>query len=967
MPSRREFLGLVGVGALTRLGSRLSAEGTHALGPGSRVQSAGLGWRTTDVGNSGTSLDGDGASQAKSYGAGHFGDWITDQFGLPAYRYTCDQRSDPKARTPVHKEWRAETDHTHQVGNDRLVAAVSNYGYLQVRQDEGSPKFLNDYSPEDGRYGGGVGFLTDGKIRLSTYYPGGGDSFERIFGAGYFRKVVKGGGYEIDQVIFAPFGDDPVLISQVTIANRGGEPKKLRWIEYWGCQPYQFSYRSFMEASLQGGATKAPGLRRRFAERFAHQFKALEGGVGLLEAKRFLGRTPEEETAWQRVQGFLKKNPNTFFGGPMPDLSPDAGFEDLAPPPTFLVSMDGPIAGFTSDGRAFFGAGGIGNPSGLADQLGNSLFSTGPQSALVVERAFELAAGESRSIYFLYGYLPQGFTVEGLSAKYKKDLPSQWRDSSIRWKNDGVRLRVAADPWVERETAWHNYYLRSNLTYDSFFGEHILSQGHVYQYIIGFQGAARDPLQHAMPFVFSRPEIVREVVRYTLKEIQPDGSIPYGVVGSGVPMPAQYRPSDQELWLLWLTAEYVLGTRDFGFLADRIPAYPRRKAGPGDSSVGQLLDRCYQHVVGSIGAGEHGLMRLSNGDWNDSLIVGNISPELHADIKAHAESVLNAAMASYALDHYSRMLKFVGKTALAARVRNQAEAQRQAVRQQWTGQWFRRAWLAEQLGWTGEKQIWLEPQPWAIIGGAATPEQTAKLVGTVDRLLRRPSPIGAMLHAEAISQMGLPAGILTNGGIWPSINGTLIWALALYDGAMAWDEWKKNSLALHAEAYPDVWYGIWSGPDSYNSTLSKYPGQTMFAQKATGGQPAVDWGQNWTDFPVMNMHPHAWPLYSAVKLVGLEFNETGLAFKPSLPLDDYELDSPLVGFKKSQDGYTGWYAPARWGRWTVEVKLPPSDLARLTRIEINGESRSVGRPSDAVIRFTGASEPRNPMRWKITK
>ena len=90
------------------------------------------------------------AANAKAYGSGHFGEWITDTFGLPAYRYTCDQTSDPKAISPVHKQWRSPADHTHQVGNDRLVAAVSNYGYVQVRQDEGSPKFLNDYCPEKG-------------------------------------------------------------------------------------------------------------------------------------------------------------------------------------------------------------------------------------------------------------------------------------------------------------------------------------------------------------------------------------------------------------------------------------------------------------------------------------------------------------------------------------------------------------------------------------------------------------------------------------------------------------------------------------------------------------------------------------------------------------------------------------------------------------------------------------------------
>jgi hypothetical protein len=114
------------------------------------------------------------------------------------------------------------------------VAIASNYGHVRVRQDEGAPKFLNDFAPERGQFAGGFGYLTDGKSVLSTYYPGNAKSFDRIFGIGYFRKKAAGEDYAIDQVIFAPFGDDPVLISQVTITNRGKSDANLRWVEYCG-------------------------------------------------------------------------------------------------------------------------------------------------------------------------------------------------------------------------------------------------------------------------------------------------------------------------------------------------------------------------------------------------------------------------------------------------------------------------------------------------------------------------------------------------------------------------------------------------------------------------------------------------------------------------------------------------------------------------------------------------------------
>ncbi|MGA2589178.1 MAG: hypothetical protein ABSH32_04630, partial [Bryobacteraceae bacterium] len=127
-------------------------------------------------------------SNPKPYGSGHFGDWIEDEFGLPAFRYTCDQVNDPKAVTSVNAGVLAPTEHIHQVGNDRLIAIVSNYGHVQVRQDEGAPKFLNEHSPERSQYGGGIGYLTDGTETLSTYYPGKAKSFDRVFGVGYFRK-----------------------------------------------------------------------------------------------------------------------------------------------------------------------------------------------------------------------------------------------------------------------------------------------------------------------------------------------------------------------------------------------------------------------------------------------------------------------------------------------------------------------------------------------------------------------------------------------------------------------------------------------------------------------------------------------------------------------------------------------------------------------------------------------------------
>ena len=53
-------------------------------------------------------------TDTKSFGSGYFGEWIEDEFGLPAYKYTCDQINDLKAISPVNEEWQLKTNLMHQ-------------------------------------------------------------------------------------------------------------------------------------------------------------------------------------------------------------------------------------------------------------------------------------------------------------------------------------------------------------------------------------------------------------------------------------------------------------------------------------------------------------------------------------------------------------------------------------------------------------------------------------------------------------------------------------------------------------------------------------------------------------------------------------------------------------------------------------------------------------------------------------
>ena len=109
-------------------------------------------------------------------------------------------------------------------------------------------------------------------------------------------------------------------------------------------------------------------------------------------------------------------------------------------------------------------------------------------------------------LYFAVGYLPPGGTVAtvladllSIAAESTLDDPNRdasttqhpgagpaagvWNSSSAAWAVTGFVFDVpAVGVWPARETAWHNYLLRASLTFDSFFGTHVINQNGNYQY-----------------------------------------------------------------------------------------------------------------------------------------------------------------------------------------------------------------------------------------------------------------------------------------------------------------------------------------------------------------------------------------------------------------------------------------------------------------------------------------------------
>jgi Glycosyltransferase family 36 len=171
-----------------------------------------------------------------SYGSGSFGKWGEDAFGLPDYSYTIDEQTAPQAAQP---ELAGDRAAWHQVGNDRVVADAFNHGYVQLWSQDRVYQWMNYYQASTDHFAGGYGYVDLNGHSWSTLYLDRrrGEHVNRIFGTGYAATDVTIPGLKIKAVAYAPFGNDPLLLHDVTLTNTSHKPEQPTWFEYWDVNP----------------------------------------------------------------------------------------------------------------------------------------------------------------------------------------------------------------------------------------------------------------------------------------------------------------------------------------------------------------------------------------------------------------------------------------------------------------------------------------------------------------------------------------------------------------------------------------------------------------------------------------------------------------------------------------------------------------------------------------------------------
>jgi hypothetical protein len=323
----------------------------------------------------------------------------------------------------------------------------------------------------------------------------------------------------------------------------------------------------------------------------------------------------------------------------------------------------------------------------------------------------------------------------------------------------------------------------------------------------------------------------------------------------------------------------------------------------------------------------------STGDWSD----------FSTQFEQMTESMLVTAQCAYAYPKLAELADLRGDKAFAAQLRAAGARDVATLKREWTGKgWFSRGYSGDRQ--VGQGVIFEEPQPWALLAGAATPAQQDTLIANIRRFLdgvgapaslHGPARFGsAMIPARAdpdITERGptladselptpdilgtaLPNAPLNGaaewpGGVWFDLNGDLTWAYAAIGrGDLAWDEYTRNTLANHATLWPAHWDGTISVDDACYGYYSPHPDYC-------GNGLSTTYEGQITEQPT-------WMVMDAIRMAGVTPTEAGYRIAPALPFRPFSLRLPQIGVASEPGRLRGYVRPEASGAFDLDVALP---------------------------------------------
>ena len=222
----------------------------------------------------------------------------------------------------------------------------------------------------------------------------------------------------------------------------------------------------------------------------------------------------------------------------------------------------------------------------------------------------------------------------------------------------------------------------------------------------------RNYLQDNMGMTYLRPEVARSAFLHALSQQEPSGAMPDGILlGEGAELKYinQIPHTDHCVWLPVCLKAYLDETDDYALLKELVTDREGQSR-----SVYDRISAAMRWLLKS--RDERGLSYIAQGDWCDPMnMVG---------YKGKGVSGWLSVATAYALRIWAEISALEGKEQQAKEFRFAADEINRAVNQHlWDGRWFGRGITDDGtvFGIQSDKagRIFLNPQSWAILSGAA--------------------------------------------------------------------------------------------------------------------------------------------------------------------------------------------------------------------------------------------------------
>ncbi|KAL1612467.1 hypothetical protein SLS60_000694 [Paraconiothyrium brasiliense] len=286
----------------------------------------------------------------------------------------------------------------------------------------------------------------------------------------------------------------------------------------------------------------------------------------------------------------------------------------------------------------------------------------------------------------------------------------------------------------------------------------------------------RNYLQDNMGMSFIKPEVARAAIVRAVSQQEKTGAMPDGILlaeDAELKYINQIPHTDHCVWLPIALEIYLNETADYALLDEEVPSMH------GDTyTVFERFSRAMDWLLSA--RDRRGLSYIAQGDWCDPMNM--VGP------KGIGVSGWLTVATAYALNLWAEVCEAAGQDSVAEKYRNGAkEVNNCANKHFWDGDWYARGITDDDVTFgikeDKEGRIWLNPQAWSILGGAASNEKISKMLIQVDEQLS--TPYGVVMFAPPFTAMREDVGRVTqkypgqgeNGSVYNHAGAFYVWAL----------------------------------------------------------------------------------------------------------------------------------------------------------------------------------------------